>query len=417
MNSYTKVLLVLLRLVIGWHFFFEGVEKINSISIGETTTNRPFSSAGYLGEASGPFAKFFRDQVRESDEEILARLTVVPLAPGQDGTKTPPYTRMPPGLAKEWHEFLDSFVQDFHLDSRQSALAEKKLQQREDATVRWLLEGRKRVTKTFPTGIVEVDEINAQRIDEYRKKADEVRNMETKLIPEFGKDVLKEKLRSAKAELNQMRQQLLADLKEQTDYMKKTLLGLMPPVLGPSTVGLAASPLGTGPIAAASALGTENGDEILTLEQKSQKLAPTAKYASSNALLPLTTLDKMVSYGTLIIGACLLLGLFSRLASLGGAAFLLMLYLAMPPFPWLPDPPRPLEGHYLFVSKNAIEMFALLVLATTQSGRWAGLDGLIGYCLGAARKSRSRDAGIRGQDSGVRSQRSEIRGQKSGALS
>src|SRR5216683_7788243 len=100
MNVLTRVFLVLLRLAIGWHFLFEGWEKIYSVDvIGETTTNRPFSSAGYLGEATGPFADFFRDQVRENDQEVLNRLTVVPIAPGQDATMIPPHRRMPPGLA------------------------------------------------------------------------------------------------------------------------------------------------------------------------------------------------------------------------------------------------------------------------------------------------------------------------------
>lgn len=350
MNTLTRVFLVLLRLAIGWHFFFEGVEKLNSISLGETTTNRPFSSAGYLGEATGPFDDLFRDQVRESDEEVLNRLTVIPLAPGQDASMTPPYRRMPPRLAKEWKDYFDRFVPYYHLDSQQIALAEKKLQQREDSTVRWFLEGRKRITKTFPTGTVEMEETTAQRIEDYRNKAEEVRAMQTKLIPSFEKDVLKEKLRTAKAEANQMRVQLLADVNEQTEFAKKALA------------------------------------EILTPEQKSLDRLSEAQNASEKALLPLQTVDYMVSYGTLAIGACLLLGLFSRLACLSGAMFLLMLYLAMPPFPWLPDPPRPLEGHYLFVSKNLIEMIALLVLATTRSGRWAGLDGLIGFGLGAIRR-------------------------------
>jgi hypothetical protein len=35
------------------------------------------------------------------------------------------------------------------------------------------------------------------------------------------------------------------------------------------------------------------------------------------------------------------------------------------------------EGHYYFVNKNLIEMLALLVLATTRSGCWLGLDGLL----------------------------------------
>jgi hypothetical protein len=55
-----------------------------------------------------------------------------------------------------------------------------------------------------------------------------------------------------------------------------------------------------------------------------------------------------------------------------------MLNLAMPPFPWLPPNPRA-EGHYYFVDKNLIEMLALLALATTRSGRWAGLDALLQF--------------------------------------
>ena len=60
MNNLTRIFLVLLRLAIGWHFFFEGWEKLDSLRTGPTTTNRPFTSASYLREATGPFADFFR---------------------------------------------------------------------------------------------------------------------------------------------------------------------------------------------------------------------------------------------------------------------------------------------------------------------------------------------------------------------
>jgi uncharacterized membrane protein YphA (DoxX/SURF4 family) len=413
MKSLTKVFLVLLRLAIGWHFFFEGVEKLNSIAIGETTTNRPFSSAGYLAESTGPFANFFRDQVRESDEEILNRLTVVPLQPGQNSSSVRNDSRMPPALAKEWKNIFDQFLQQNQLDPRQIALAEKNLNWREWVLVNLLLEGRKRVTKTFPTGAVEVEEPYAQRIEEYRKKAQEVRDMESKLIPAFGKDVLKEKLRSAKAELNQMRQQFLADLNEHTELMRKTLLWETAPEWTLTKVGWAGQPMGIGPFSATFTLAFEQGNMDLP-DKIAQVQTPPAKYASANAILPTKTMDLLVSYGVLVIGACLLLGLFSRLASLSGATFLLMLYLAMPPFPWLPDPPRPLEGHYLFVSKNAIEMLALLTLATTRSGKWAGLDGLIGYFLGSGGKKSSEKSGVRGQRSEVRSQKAEVAGQVQG---
>ena len=63
---------------------------------------------------------------------------------------------------------------------------------------------------------------------------------------------------------------------------------------------------------------------------------------------------------------------------MAGALFLVMLYLALPAFPWLPENPKT-EGHYLFVSKNLIMAFALLALAGTRSGRWLGLDGLVQF--------------------------------------
>src|SRR5262249_36304451 len=88
--------------------------------------------------------------------------------------------------------------------------------------------------------------------------------------------------------------------------------------------------------------------------------------------------DFLVAWGLTLIGACLLLGLFSRTACIAGALMVLSFYLAMPPWPGLLDNPKA-EGHYLIINKNLIEMLALLTLATTASGKWAGLDGLFRY--------------------------------------
>ena len=52
-----------------------------------------------------------------------------------------------------------------------------------------------------------------------------------------------------------------------------------------------------------------------------------------------------------------------------------MIYLSMPPWPGLPPNPKT-EGHYLIVSKNLIELIACLVIATTPTGHWIGLDAL-----------------------------------------
>ena len=76
---------------------------------------------------------------------------------------------------------------------------------------------------------------------------------------------------------------------------------------------------------------------------------------------------------TFVIGGCLLLGLFPRMACVLGAMLLLSFYLAMPPLPGSPENPKA-EGHYLVINKNIVELLALLTLATTASGRWFGLD-------------------------------------------
>jgi len=84
-------------------------------------------------------------------------------------------------------------------------------------------------------------------------------------------------------------------------------------------------------------------------------------------------INAVTMHGLIAVGACLLLGLFTPLAALGGAAYLAMFYLSMPPWPGLPQGPMS-EGHYLFVNKNLIELIACLVLAKVPTAHWIGLD-------------------------------------------
>ncbi len=81
-----------------------------------------------------------------------------------------------------------------------------------------------------------------------------------------------------------------------------------------------------------------------------------------------------VTYGLTAIGLCLMLGFFTRLAALGGAAFMLMVVLTQPAWPTIYPPDPAIVGHALLVNKDFIEMVALLVIATTAVGRWGGLD-------------------------------------------
>jgi thiosulfate dehydrogenase [quinone] large subunit len=81
-------------------------------------------------------------------------------------------------------------------------------------------------------------------------------------------------------------------------------------------------------------------------------------------------------WGLTIVGALLILGLFTRLASLAGIGFIVLFYLANPPFVGY-FYSLPTEGSYLIVNKNLVELCALVVVLVTGSGRFAGLDRIV----------------------------------------
>ena len=84
-------------------------------------------------------------------------------------------------------------------------------------------------------------------------------------------------------------------------------------------------------------------------------------------------IDAANAYGLTLIGLALIFGLFTRFAACGGVTLLLMYYLAYPPFGGY-NFGAPSEGSYLIVNKNLIELFALIVLAVTESGQFFGVD-------------------------------------------
>ncbi len=99
-------------------------------------------------------------------------------------------------------------------------------------------------------------------------------------------------------------------------------------------------------------------------------------------------LDFAVTWGLTAIGLCLLLGFCTRLACLGGVAFLVSVLLTQPPWPTIFPHAPPAVGHALVVDKNFVEMVALLVLASTAVGRWGGLDHFVYRCIGKPLQAR-----------------------------
>ena len=67
-----------------------------------------------------------------------------------------------------------------------------------------------------------------------------------------------------------------------------------------------------------------------------------------------------VTYGLTAIGLCLMLGFCTRLAALGGAAFMAFVVATQPSWPTIYPPAPAVVGHALLVNKDFIEMVALL---------------------------------------------------------
>jgi thiosulfate dehydrogenase [quinone] large subunit len=111
------------------------------------------------------------------------------------------------------------------------------------------------------------------------------------------------------------------------------------------------------------------------LKQSRGPLANVFKGIANDANL-LANVDLITMWGLTIVGVLLMLGLFTRLACLAGIGFLTMFYAANPPLVGY-FYSMPAEGSYLIVNKNLVELFALIVVLLTGSGRFAGLDRLL----------------------------------------
>jgi uncharacterized membrane protein YphA (DoxX/SURF4 family) len=96
------------------------------------------------------------------------------------------------------------------------------------------------------------------------------------------------------------------------------------------------------------------------------------RIAENPALLKLV--DLLNVGGLVFVGLGLLLGLLTRASCITGSLMLLLYFLA--------GSGQSLEGHYLFIDKNLIEMAALLLLASLPSKTLPGLDRLLSHWNG-----------------------------------
>jgi thiosulfate dehydrogenase [quinone] large subunit len=87
-------------------------------------------------------------------------------------------------------------------------------------------------------------------------------------------------------------------------------------------------------------------------------------------------IDFLNMWGLIVIGLGLIAGCLTRIASISGIALLFFYYVFNPPFIGYTYS-APVEGSYIIVNKNLIEMCALFVLTIFPTGTIIGLDRLI----------------------------------------
>lgn len=240
-SVWAAIFLVLLRICIGWHFFFEGYGKVRSTYLGKAAVNeKPFSSETYFRESEGPFGKFIKSKLPDPDQEVIDKLTLRQVE--GDPSKAPPLSLFPAALENEWDEYLNRFVNEFRLDDSQKSKAQIGFDQTKEKFVNWV-RGIGELPKDKKTGeapriVLHVkrkapgpgnasadfdDEVTvAERAAELKKKSGEVRTAYSKM-DRMGKDVDAANLRALKIEVATIRAELQKELDDQTTVMKNTL--------------------------------------------------------------------------------------------------------------------------------------------------------------------------------------------------
>jgi uncharacterized membrane protein YphA (DoxX/SURF4 family) len=108
-------------------------------------------------------------------------------------------------------------------------------------------------------------------------------------------------------------------------------------------------------------------------------------------------IDFINIWGMILVGIGLMLGLFTRWASAGGALMLFFYFVAYPPVPGFMSG-VPAEGNYLWVNRNLIEFFVLAAFIFLSSDYLYGLDRL--YSKWRYEKARKPVPGLPSEQGG-----------------
>jgi uncharacterized membrane protein YphA (DoxX/SURF4 family) len=339
LSTFAVVALVLLRLVIGWHFFGEGGEKLK-YSRHSGHWQMVFSAEGFLNQAHGPLGRWYRSQTPDDHgyRELLAvpRENVAPTveqsaersqwqaeynrrradaekAGGEVPVEFPPsapHHDWAERIAADWRTIRDDIKAVPGLDEEQKKAADEALSERLQQVADYLAS-------------------EEQPIAEYQHELWRLNNWQT--ASEAGELPFHDERIATKA--------------GETKSQPMAWVNRVREIEGAFRDDLR---------------------DIPTAEQRATEATATAynKALTDSREESLRIVNLVVTGLILGVGICLLLGFFTRLASIAGALFLLSVIASQPP--WLPDSVPTMQ--------HCIEFAGLLVLAGTGAGRWMGLD-------------------------------------------
>jgi uncharacterized membrane protein YphA (DoxX/SURF4 family) len=374
-NTATKVFLVLLRIAVGWHFLYEGIFKMEQDGFGppapgarhflQTSVARLRESAGTLdgpGLASRVDAwneevqKFFKAQNNELSNEQRAALDQVCEQLKRDPAKVREldwiYVHgdvlqvMPPPKAESFSSegFLRASTGPFRGAFRGlisdadglERLTRTDAERRLDERYAQILDHYESFDAAQRAGLAKVRDGLKQSVGatlddpSFRTRVDDYRAMLARVAATKVRSAFEQERQTAdRAKLDSTARQLLAFVEEPLEEL------------------------------AAQANAIARADQLA--EGSPPQVASQTR-----------VVDRMIMWSLALVGVCLLAGFLTEPAAVAGAAILAVFYLAAPPWPGLPAAGT--EGHYIFVNRNLIEMFAVLLLMAARAGRWAGLD-------------------------------------------
>jgi uncharacterized membrane protein YphA (DoxX/SURF4 family) len=312
------VMLVALRVTIGWHFLYEGVWKI--------TNADKFSAEPFLSQAKGPAAPLFYAMLPDLDGTQRLAIT----EEEKDGVKS----RVVKGeiYLKAWTSLKQQVVDRYKPSEEQKKKIDKLYEKYEKALGTYLTENQEDII-AYHGSLKRYEEEKAAGNNgaPFQKKRTWDRQME-----------LRKEVRGWLTELDAMGAEYRLAMWDLLGNDQKAE-GMLP--------------------------------ELVTSPDELPIPVPFAHSRSKG-------LDLAVTYGLTAIGLCLVVGFCTRLACLGGGAFLISVLLTQPPWPGIYPPAPEVVGHALIVDKNFVEMIAVFALATTAVGRWGGLDYFLYHWLG-----------------------------------